>query len=208
MHRLSPCSNRLICESLAALMPKPKSILDVGCGRGERMKALSVAFPEAKLFGVDADKDMVKEASAVGEVFLASAEELPLEKENFPLVLCECSLSLFADGEKALSEMARVMEKGGFLLVGELFAFLNGEDCVDAPDGDAIGKIYSKDKIEAMAKSAGFEMLSFLDRSEDLAAMAAQMLFDGSFCNCVGMETALLLRKIKARYGLWIFKKG
>ena len=208
MRRLSPCSDELICGHLAALISEPKRILDVGCGRGERMKALSSAFPEAKLFGVDSDADMVKEASAVGAVFHATAEQLPFEKESFPLALCECSLSLFGDAEKALAEMARVLENGGFLLVGELFALLNGEDYVSAPDGDAIGKIYSRSKIEAMAKSAGFEMLSFSDRGEDLAAMAAQMLFDGSLCQCLGMETAMLLRKIKARYGIWIFKKG
>ena len=208
MQRLSPCSDELVCGYLAAFISDPKRILDVGCGRGERMKALSATFPQAKLFGVDADADMVKAASSVAEVFHASAEELPFENESFPLALCECSLSLFTDAEKALAEMARVLENGGFLLVGELFASLDGKDYVSAPDGEAIGKIYSGSMIEAMAKSAGFEMLSFSDRGEDLAAMAAQMLFDGSLCRCIGTETALLLRKIKVRYGLWIFKKG
>jgi|GEM_PF-1969855 len=207
MQRLSPCSDELICAEIDALMPKVKSLLDVGCGRGERMKALKDAFPETEVFGVDIDEDMLSLAKGTENVFLASAEKLPFENKSFGIALCECSLSLFDNGEKALEEMARVLKNEGILILGELFAFLGGEDFISAPDGNTIRKIYSREKIDLLAQSAGFQILKFSDRSEDLAAMAAQMLLDGSFCQCIGMETALLLRRIKARYGLWIFKK-
>ncbi len=206
MQRLSPCSDELICAEIAAL-PDAKSILDVGCGRGERMKALREAFPESEVIGVDVDEDMVELAGGIGNVFHAKAENLPFENKSFSLALCECSLSLFDDAEKALEETARVLKDGGILLLTELFAPAIEEDFIPAPDGNAIRRIYSREKIQHLLQNAGFGMLKFSDRSEDLAAMAAQMLFDGSFCNCVGAETALLLRRIKARYGLWIFKK-
>lgn len=207
MQRLSPCSDELICAEIAALMPQVNSLLDVGCGRGERMKAIKESFQECGVFGVDSDEDMVSAASEAGKVFLARAEALPFEDKSFELALCECSLSLFDNAEKALEEMARVLKAGGILISGELFALPGGGDFIAAPDGKAIGRIYSREKIELMAKKAGFRFLKFSDRSQDLAAMAAQMMLDGSFCECMGMETALLLRRIKARYGLWIFKK-
>ena len=206
MRRLSPCGDELICAEIAAL-PGAKSILDVGCGRGGRMKAIKARFPESEVFGVDSDEDMANLARSAGNVYHAKAENLPFEDESFSLALCECSLSLFDDARKALEEIARVLETGGILLLGELFAPEAVGDFVTAPDGNALRRIYSRKKIEALLQNAGFKMLKFSDRSEDLAAMAAQMLFDGSFCDCVGEETALLLRKIKARYGLWIFEK-
>lgn len=207
MQRLSPCSDELICSEIAEFAPNVNRVLDVGCGRGGRMNAIKERFPESEVFGVDSDEDMVNFARSAGNVYHAKAENLPFEDKSFSLALCECSLSLFDDVQKALEEMARVLETGGILLLGELFAPEADGDFVSAPDGNAVRRIYSRKMIERLAHNAGFGELKFSDRSEDLAAMAAQMLLDGSFCDCVGTETALLLRRIKARYGLWIFKK-
>ena len=62
-------------------------------------------------------------------------------------------------------------------------------------------------EVEHKMKEAGFELLHYEDRSADLTAMAAQMIFDGSMCGCMDVETLHLLRRVKAGYGLWVYKK-
>ncbi len=207
MPRLSPCPDELIREITAKYLHSPDSMIDIGCGRGDRLALLAKIYPKAYLAGIDADPDMVKLASGKGDVRLDEAARLEFESGTFDMAFCECSLSLFTEPENSLSEAHRVLKKGGVLLLGELTASLSGENFIKAPDGDAVKRIYSAPAIEKMAEAAGFEKLEFLDRSGDLAAMAAQMIFDGSFCACVGTETARLLMKLKAGYGLWVFGK-
>lgn len=208
MPRLSPCPTALLLEIIEKFCPHPKAVLDIGCGRGDRLRALGEVFPAAYLAGIDADADMVKQSFGAGDIRLAPAENNPFEDGEFDLVLCECSLSLFFDAQKSLLEAARVLRAGGVLIVGELMAGLENAEFADCSGTGAVKRIYSPEAIEKMAASAGFAMLEFLDRSEDLITMAAQMIFDGSFCACVGTETAGLLMKLKAGYGLWIFRKG
>lgn len=208
MPRLSPCPHELIVQSVVKYCPSPKAVFDIGCGRGDRLRALGEAFPGAYMAGIDSDGDMVKLASDAGDIRRGYAENIPFEDGKFDIILCECSLSLFSDAEKSLLEAARLLKEGGLLILGELAAELGSSDFVACPDGDAVKRIYSQKAIEKMTADAGFSRLEFLDRSEDLAAMAAQMIFDGNFCACLGKETAGLLMKLRAGYGLWIFRKG
>lgn len=208
MAKLSPCSDGLICEKISEFCPCAGSALDIGCGRGERLAALGKAFPGWLLAGVDRDCDMVKMArgNTKADIRLAGAEELPFASESFGLALCECSLSLFREPEKSLGEMHRVLVPGGVLLLAELYTKL---DCCESSGGGngTIGKVYPKSRIEQMLHNAGFSLIHYEDRSGDLLSMAAQMIMDGSCAGCLGVEDFALLRRVKAGYGLWIFKK-
>ena len=209
MKRLSPCSNELIGDEIAKINAAPKSILDIGCGRGERLIYLRGRFCDCRLAGLDFDEENAA-ASAANlpecDIRCCSAQEIPFADDSFDILLCECSFSLFDEAEKCLAEMKRVLRSGGFLLLADL--------CTDdglihsAPDGEAIKKLYSRTVLESMAADAGFILKDYHDRRADLADMAAQMIFDGSFCSCVGENTAKMLFRLKAGYGLWIFEKG
>lgn len=209
MTKLSPCGDELICAVLDEFCPGAQSLLDLGCGRGDRLASLAERFPGCALAGVDCDGDMVEAArkKVSADIRLADAGALPFEGESFDVALCECSLSLFSQPERSLGEAHRVLKSGGVLILGDLYARL---EIVPAPEqscGGVIGAIYARGNIELMAEEAGFELLRYSDRSGDLAAMSAQMIFDGSFCDCLGPEGVGLLRRVKAGYGLWIFKK-
>ena len=208
LKKLSPCTDELIIENINRFCPGPSSVLDLGCGRGERLAALEKCFPKTALAGVDIDGDMLAAAreNTGAELHLAAAEKLPFEGGRFCLALCECSLSLFSEPEKALVELYRVLKAGGVLLLGDIYGRLPLESA-NAGAGGIIGAVYGRGSIESMAAEAGFELMHYEDRSGDLTAMAAQMIFDGSLCGCMDTETLLTLRRVKAGYGLWMLKK-
>lgn len=208
MERLSPCGDELICGIIGKYCPADGALLDLGCGRGDRLAAAAAAFPGLRLRGIDSDGDMVglaRSRAPGADIRLADAACLPFEKEEFDIALCECSLSLFPEPEKSLSEARRVLKMGGRLVLAELFTPVREAEGLCY--GGAVGTLRSRSGIEAMARSAGFSLIDWEDRSRDLAAMAAQMILDGSACACLGAESLGLLRRARAGYGLWIFGK-
>ena len=63
----------------------PSCIIDVGCGTGRLLRAASIRWPEAQLFGVDPAAQMVSEASRLNpnvDFRLASAEALPFPDQT------------------------------------------------------------------------------------------------------------------------------
>ena len=209
MTKLSPCGNELIIEYINRFCPGADRALDLGCGRGERLGALGKRFPRMRLFGVDRDGDMLSLArwNTDASLHLSDAAGLPFGEECFDLALCECSLSLFAEPEKSLEELWRVLSPGGVLILGDIYARVLPEAGTVCRGEGIIGAVYGRGNIESMAMDAGFELMHYDDRSGDLAAMAAQMIFDGGMCGCMDAETMAMLRRVKAGYGLWIFKK-
>lgn len=125
-------------------------IIDVGCGTGRLLRAVADRWPEAQLFGVDPAEQMVSEATRLnpGAVFkLASAEALPFPDQAADIVLSSLSFHHWANQQKGLEEIARVLRPGGLfcladhsiLLLGNLF----GE------------KVKSRDQIRALMNAAG-----------------------------------------------------
>lgn len=208
--KLSPCSPELICSLAGKYNCGGGEVLDLGCGRGERLWELMRCYSNWRFAGVDIDPDMAnmaKSALPEADIRCCDAELLPFEDGKFSLVICECSLSLFDRPEKCLAEAYRVLAEGGALILGDIIGRSLGDACTESCGGDILGRIRSKGGIERMAAGAGFKTVSYDDRSADLTAMAAQMIFDGSICDCLGSGGAAMLRRVKAGYGLWIFGK-
>ena len=61
---------------------KPRSVLDVGCGNGERLLILATMFPEVDFIGLDLTKEGIEAAQDI-----VAAGKLP---ENFDLVSPVC----------------------------------------------------------------------------------------------------------------------
>ena len=210
MRRLSPCPDEFIGDVIADVNGRPQSILDVGCGRGERLAYLKHRFPDMLITGIDSDMDNADTAAKLLTecgIKFADATSLPFKDEVFDTVLCECTFSLFDNPEKSLGEMLRVMQHGGRLILADICTDEESVSVHNAPDGETIRKIYSRPAIERIAAEAGFCLRSYFDRSCDLTEMAAQMIFDGSFCSCVGKNTAKMLFELRVGYGVWIFAK-
>ncbi|MDD1773570.1 MAG: class I SAM-dependent methyltransferase, partial [Methanomassiliicoccales archaeon] len=88
---------------------KRPSALDVGCGPGFVMEALSGLFD---VKGVDIDSDMLTACRSRGlDVVQADARELPFEDASFDVVYCSFLLLWLKDPHPALEEMRRVSKE-------------------------------------------------------------------------------------------------
>lgn len=96
-------------------------IVDLGTGPGMLAVELHKLCPQAKIIGVDPSNAMLKiageNAAKAGisnyEVRLGRAEEIPLEAESADLVVSQSSFHEWADQQKGLSEIFRVLKPGG-----------------------------------------------------------------------------------------------
>jgi len=114
---------------LAALeVARPTAILDVGCGTGRLLRSAAVRFPGARLVGVDAANEMVRQAEAstpagiAMEFQQAIAEELPFPNAQFDLVFSTVTFHHWRDQDKGIAEVARVLAPGGRWLLADFIA--------------------------------------------------------------------------------------
>lgn len=114
---------------LAALeVARPTAILDVGCGTGRLLRSAAVRFPGARLVGVDAASEMVKQAEAsipAGtpiEFQQATAEQLPFPNAQFDLVFSTVTFHHWRDQRKGIAEVARVLAPEGRWLLADFIA--------------------------------------------------------------------------------------
>jgi len=127
----------------------PGCILDVGCGTGRLLRAVSAVWPKAQLLGVDPAEQMISEARRlnVHAIFkLGTAEALPIPDQTVDLVLSSLSFHHWANQQKGIMEIARVLRPGGWFCLADhalLLAKYWGE------------KVKSSSEISEMMNTAG-----------------------------------------------------
>lgn len=145
------------------------TLLDVGCGNGAMLSYLSHnLFDQFSLYGIDLSSKAVKiaknELGNKAEVCKGNVEELPFKDETFDVVICMHSFHHYPHPMKALSEMRRVLNNHGHLLIVEnhrnhVMRFL--KNCyytlANHPHGDI--KVYSKEELSNLVKRAGFSLV-------------------------------------------------
>ena len=96
---------------------KGKRILDVGCGKGRFARVMS--HKGAVVTGLDLSGSLLLEAQRIGVgVFLqGSATALPFSDATFDCVFSVEVIEHVPDVEKAVAEMARVLKKGGKIMI-------------------------------------------------------------------------------------------
>ena len=99
----------------------PRSIADLATGTGDLALALQKKLPHAELTGVDFLPEMLDLARRKGvrRVVLADVMKLPFEDRSFDCVTIAFGLRNLENCSAALSEMWRVLNTSGHLLVLE-----------------------------------------------------------------------------------------
>src|SRR5258708_15324422 len=99
---------RTVLTLAAEQVPEPDEILDVGCGTGRLLGLAEGRFPRAKLVGVDAAIEMVRQAQSSnpgGAIRFqqAMAEELPFPDGSFDLVFSTMTFHHWSDQGRGIA---------------------------------------------------------------------------------------------------------
>jgi ubiquinone/menaquinone biosynthesis C-methylase UbiE len=109
---------------LAAQLPPPAKVLDVGCGLGDVLAGLSDGYD---LFGLDYAAFNVNVAArrlkGKAAISRASIYEIPFESDSLDVCVCLEVLEHIEDDARAVREMARVLKPGGILIAAVPYTF-------------------------------------------------------------------------------------
>ena len=112
---------------LSKLKLKPgEKILDIGCGNGKQAISYSkVVGQSGKVYGIDISQDLLDQAKEKSSteslkiIFINhdANNPLPFEDKKFDVISCCFSIYYYSDVEKTLSEMKRVLRRGGRIFI-------------------------------------------------------------------------------------------
>src|ERR671919_1882357 len=176
---------------LAALRPGER-VLDVACGTGvvARLAAQQVGAT-GTVAGLDINPGMLavaRSATPPGmtiEWHEASAEAMPLPEASFDVVLCQMGLQFMPDKHAALSEMRRVLVRGGRLILNmpgptpRLFTIM-GEALEHHIGAEATGfvnhvfSLHDAAEIQNLVSGAGFHDVSVQSDTKPLRVPAPE----------------------------------
>ena len=140
---------------------RPKTILDIATGTGD----LAIQFAEntsaEKIVGLDLSEGMLsvarkkvsgKNISEKIEFVQADSEALPFDDNTFDAITVSFGIRNFENLEKGLSEIYRVLKKGGIFVILETsvpskFPFKQGYYFYSKNVLPLVGKLFSKDKV-------------------------------------------------------------
>lgn len=115
-----------LAQLLGEAAPRPKWLLDAGCGAGQAFPEIAARFQPGRILAVDIDRRQLalarrSAARCACPVDLQHADlrRLDLRSESVDLALCHQVLHHVSDQEAVLAELFRVLRPGGFLLVAE-----------------------------------------------------------------------------------------
>ena len=151
-------------------------ILDIGCGAGATVMLLRSHGLNAK--GIDPS---FTPAYGIADLYCqrATADNLPFPSQSFEAVLAECSLSVMEDPLRVLWECARVLRRGGKIILCDVYA-RNPEEigAVRALGSHCISGVLVRGELEGWLRHCGFHVTCFEDHSQALRQAMAQFIFD------------------------------
>ena len=139
-----------------------KNLIDIGCGNGAFLEMFHKAAPDVKLSGLDLSREMAAQSRQRlpgADIVEGDAENMPFADGIFDAVSCHMSIHHHPHPDRSLSEMYRILEKNGTVLIDELTGpawlrrFMNWW-FTKWPTGDHA--VYSEAEMEEMLRKAGF----------------------------------------------------
>jgi len=110
---------KISLRMLSRIMRPGDSFLDLGCGYGRFMTAVSKRFPNIKISGLDDSKSEVSEAVRSGlKVKQANLnEKIPLKSDSCGIVFSGEVIEHLNNPDLFLRECNRILKKGGYLVL-------------------------------------------------------------------------------------------
>lgn len=163
-----------------------ESVLDVGTGTGVLIPHLLRAIgPSGNIVAIDISSEMLEKARGKRyrnnvRFVLASIENSGLPNECFDKIFCNAVYPHFENKQKALSELKRILQDGGALIISHPI----GREKVNSIHRKS-SSVVAEDRVPSAAKmreilgEAGFERVSVIDEPEFYFAFALKHRSNG-----------------------------
>ncbi|MEO2070250.1 MAG: bifunctional demethylmenaquinone methyltransferase/2-methoxy-6-polyprenyl-1,4-benzoquinol methylase UbiE [Zunongwangia sp.] len=139
---------------------QPENVLDIATGTGDLAIQIAEAADAKKIVGLDLSEGMLKvgrkkimskNLQTKIEMIQGDSEALPFDDNSFDVITVAFGVRNFENLELGLSEIYRVLKKGGLFIVLETsvptkFPFKQGYKFYSSLILPTIGKMFSKDK--------------------------------------------------------------
>ncbi len=130
-------------------------ILDAGCGPGAMLKVLK---SYGEVIGIDLSDEALKYAGTIAKVQKGNIIKTKFKKESFDLIICMDVLyhTWVRDEALALREFARIIKKGGLLLLREpAYDWMRGRE----DRGSLTARRFSKKRLKKSLTDNGFDVV-------------------------------------------------
>ena len=138
----------------------PKQILDIATGTGDLAMMMANLNPD-KIIGLDISAGMLEvgkqkinkaNLSKKIDMIVGDSEEMPFENDTFDAITVSFGVRNFANLDKGIKEIARVLKPTGVLVILETsnptnFPFKQGYKFYTNFILPLVGKLFSKDKV-------------------------------------------------------------
>jgi len=153
--------------------PSDGNILDIGCGGGKTIHALSKMYPEAKLFGIDYSEEAVKMAKkknrqkiVEGSVVIkqSSVSTMPFSNNFFDYIVAIRTHYFWPNLKETMNEVFRVLNKKGKLLIFSELYKINYH----------MEHYNTDDSINQLLKETGFETVEIHKKNQCICIIAVK----------------------------------
>lgn len=157
-------------------------LLDLGCGQGATVGYLDDTHG-LKAVGIDPSQKLLniaRQNNPDGTFYVGRGEDIPFLNNLFQGVLSECTLSLMSDMAAALNEVRRVLKKGGYFFVTDVYA-RNPESLgqLRAHQFESCMRgLYDLKQLKSDIKSMGFQVMLIEDHSELMKQLLVKTIFE------------------------------
>ena len=154
------------------------NVLDIGCGGGANLKRLLNLCPKGNIYGIDLSEESVSFAQKYNtkdldkRCFIQQGDvcSLPYKEEAFDAVTAFETVYFWSPVNKALSEVVRVLRKGGcFLISLEASDPELGKMWTERIDGMVV---YTPAELEERLYEAGFSSIRTIRKKEEIHIIA------------------------------------
>lgn len=139
---------------------KPKQILDIATGTGD-LAIMMAKLQPSKIIGLDISAGMLEvgkekvakeNLSEIIELIVGDSEKMPFEDNTFDAITVSFGVRNFANLNKGLKEIYRVLKPGGVFVILETsvptkFPYKQGYNFHSKVILPLVGKLFSKDKV-------------------------------------------------------------
>lgn len=166
-------------------MFSPSRILDIGCGGGNALRAMSMKWPRSRLSGIDVSEEAVKITLTKNRIMhsigridatVAGVSDIPFGDGEFDLATAIETYFFWPDLGNDLKSVASKLREGGYLLIvsEQYFDGKNNEELAKTCELYHMKLTENNDEMVSLLDKAGFDTKVTVDEDRNWVVFAAK----------------------------------